>query len=64
MSDTTDEPGMVAFPLRVESELEAAILAFGEKTRKPGEIVRKSQVARVLLWQALAANGICPSKGA
>ena len=54
---------MVAFPLRVETELDAAIRRFGEENSKPGEIVRKSQVARVLLWQALAAHGILPTKG-
>jgi hypothetical protein len=46
--------------IRIEPDLTAAIAVAAKHDSRPGARVKRSQMVRVLLWEALTARGIAP----
>ncbi len=54
MSDNApDEPRTVPLTARIEVELQAEVDRIADADSKPGAMVTRSQMVRVLLWEAV-----------
>ena len=57
-----DEPRTVPLTARIEAELQAEVDRNADADSKPGAAVTRSQMVRVLLWEAVNARKAAAAK--
>ncbi len=62
MSDTPVVTKIKPLSIAIEADMSAAIERAAKIDSKPGARLKRSTMARVLIWEALAARGLVPAQ--